>query len=210
MLRKIILPIVLLIAISPLFLFASGHFRQGGESGEFWRSGNVVTIYWNSLFFPSNRVNIYLWDKLETKLKVLSLGVKNEGIYSWLIPDSLSEGYYKIKITDGIHSKRSIISDNFFKIYKNVIEQEANNPIAKNSISYLYPNPARSTTRLNLQQEWQAEIIAVDMLGRAFPLWSGLIAAGDMELDVSTLPTGSYTLLIDYGTKREAIRLIKE
>ena len=116
--KKIIIPIFLLIAIIPFLLFASGHFRQGGENGEFWRSGNVVTIFWDPASFPSNRVNIYLWDKIETKFKVLSLGVKNEGIYSWLIPDSLSEGYYKMKITDEIHCKRSIISDNFLKFIK--------------------------------------------------------------------------------------------
>ncbi|MGB9703041.1 MAG: hypothetical protein ACPLX7_10015, partial [Candidatus Kapaibacteriota bacterium] len=67
-----------------------------------------------------------------------------------------------------------------------------------------YPNPARSTTRVNLQQEGQVAITAVDLLGRSFPLWSGYASTGDMELDVITLPTGSYTLLIDYGTKREA------
>jgi hypothetical protein len=40
--------------------------------------------------------------------------------------------------------------------------------------------------------------------------WSGYASAGDKELDVSALPTGSYTLLIDYGTKREAVRMIKQ
>ncbi len=76
--------------------------------------------------------------------------------------------------------------------------------------SYLSPNPARSITRLNLQQEGDISITAVDLLGRSYPLWSGYASSGDMELDVSTLPTGSYTLLIDYGTKREAVRMMKE
>ena len=80
-----------------------------------------------------------------------------------------------------------------------------------NNMSILpFPNPARSTTRVKLQQEGQVAIMAVDLLGRTFPLWSGNASTGDMELDVSTLPTGSYTLLIDYGTKREAVRLMKE
>ena len=73
-----------------------------------------------------------------------------------------------------------------------------------------FPNPAYSIARVNLQQEGQVAIMAVDLLGRTFPLWSGNASTGDMELDVSTLPTGSYTLLIDYGTKREAVRLMKE
>jgi hypothetical protein len=74
----------------------------------------------------------------------------------------------------------------------------------------LFPNPARSTTRISLQREGNITISAVDVLGRSFPLWSGYASAGDMELDVSTLPTGSYTLLIDYRTKREAVRMIKQ
>ncbi len=80
-----------------------------------------------------------------------------------------------------------------------------------NDIIYtICPNPAYSTTRVKLQQEGQVAITAVDLLGRSFPIWSGYAGTGDMELDVSTLPTGSYTLLIDYGTKREAVRLMKE
>ncbi len=74
----------------------------------------------------------------------------------------------------------------------------------------LFPNPVRSTTRVNLQQEGQVAITAVDLLGHSFPLWSGYASTGTLELDVSTLPTGSYTLLIDYGTKREAVRMMKE
>ncbi len=74
----------------------------------------------------------------------------------------------------------------------------------------LYPNPARSIARVNLQQEGQVAITAVDLLGRSFPLWLGYASTGTLELDVSTLPTGSYTLLIDYGTKREAVRMMKE
>jgi len=73
-----------------------------------------------------------------------------------------------------------------------------------------YPNPAGSTTHISLQKEGDITISAVDVLGRSFQLWSGYASAGDKELDVSTLPTGSYTLLIDYGTKREAVRMIKQ
>ncbi len=74
----------------------------------------------------------------------------------------------------------------------------------------LFPNPAHSSTRLNLQQEGDISITAVDVLGRSFPLWSGYTSVGEMELDVSSLPEGSYTLLINYGTKVEAVRMMKE
>ena len=73
-----------------------------------------------------------------------------------------------------------------------------------------FPNPALSTARISLQQVGEISISAVDMLGRSFPLWLGFASTGEMELDVSTLPPGTYTLLINYGTKVEAVRMIKE
>ncbi len=77
-------------------------------------------------------------------------------------------------------------------------------------LTCIYPNPARSTTRISLHQEGEISISAVDVLGRSFQLWSGFAAAGEMELDVTSVPTGTYTLLINYGTKVEAVRMIKE
>ncbi len=94
------------------------------------------------------------------------------------------------------------------EIVPNYTSAKENSVLSKNI--YLSPNPTTSTAYVNLQQEGQVAITAVDLLGRSFPLWSGYASTGDMELDVSTLPIGSYTLLIDYGTKREAVRLMKE
>ena len=73
-----------------------------------------------------------------------------------------------------------------------------------------FPNPADATTRIFLSQEGDVSISAVDVLGRSFPLWSGFASAGDMELDVSPLPAGTYTLLMNCGTKVEAVRMIKQ
>lgn len=74
----------------------------------------------------------------------------------------------------------------------------------------IFPNPARSSTRISLLQEGDIIITAIDVLGRSFSLWTGFATAGEMELDVSLLPKGSYTLLINYGTKVEAVRMMKE
>lgn len=87
---------------------------------------------------------------------------------------------------------------------------ESNNINSKELIGLrIFPNPALSTTRISLLQEGNISINAVDMLGRSLPLWSGFATAGEMELDVTSLPTGTYTLLINYRTKVEAIKLIK-
>lgn len=102
------------------------------------------------------------------------------------------------------------MSENYFTIY-NRSNANINNSLSnRNSSIILFPNPARFTTRLNLHQEGDISISVVDVLGRSFPLWSGFATVGDMELDVTSLPTGTYTLLINYGTKVEAVRMIKE
>ncbi|MEM4662895.1 MAG: T9SS type A sorting domain-containing protein, partial [Candidatus Diapherotrites archaeon] len=80
----------------------------------------------------------------------------------------------------------------------------------KSIISNIFPNPALSSTRISLQQEGDISITAVDILGRAYPLWSGYATPGEKELDVSSLPAGSYNLLINYGSKIETVRMIKE
>jgi len=95
----------------------------------------------------------------------------------------------------------------FYRIkWDNLITSISDNGINNN----IFPNPARSTIRISLHQEGNISISAVDVLGRSFPLWSGFASAGEMELDVSPLPTGTYTLLINHGTKMEAVRMIKE
>ncbi|MGB9703058.1 MAG: hypothetical protein ACPL1A_10115, partial [Candidatus Kapaibacteriota bacterium] len=101
--------------------------------------------------------------------------------------DKFEENYiYEIILWAEAVSRRSPIFQAYY-VYIN------SNSIEKNKLctSLLYPNPTYSTTRVNLQQEGQVAITAVDLLGRSFPLWSGYASTGDMELDVSTLPTGS-------------------
>ncbi len=94
----------------------------------------------------------------------------------------------------------------FYRIkWDNLITSISDNGINNN----IFPNPARSTTHISLLQEGDITFTAVDVLGRSFPLWSGYASAGDMELDVSSLPAGTFTLLINYGIKVEAVRLIK-
>jgi hypothetical protein len=54
------------------------------------------------------------------------------------------------------------------------------------------------------------KITAVDLLGSETQLWSGFAPAGDLELDVSQLPIGIYTILINNGYKTEALKMIRE
>ncbi len=73
-----------------------------------------------------------------------------------------------------------------------------------------FPNPASSTTTIKLTEELNGKISAVDLLGNETLVWSGFAPAGDLELDVSVLPAGIYTILINNGYKTEALKMIKE
>jgi len=77
-------------------------------------------------------------------------------------------------------------------------------------ICFLFPNPASSTTTIKLTEELNGKISAVDLLGNETLVWSGFAPAGDLELDVSVLPAGIYTILINNGYKTEALKMIKE
>ncbi|MGB9703047.1 MAG: hypothetical protein ACPL1A_10060 [Candidatus Kapaibacteriota bacterium] len=125
---------------------------------------------------------------------------KNSYLYKYLKPNR----YYQLILWAENETSTSTIINYYYYTSDNLSVKENETKIIT------FPNPAYSTARVKLQQEGQVAITAVDLLGRSFPIWSGYASTGDMELDISTLPTGSYTLLIDYGTKREAMRLMKE
>ena len=74
----------------------------------------------------------------------------------------------------------------------------------------LFPNPTTSTTTIKLDEELNGKITAVDLLGNETLVWSGFAPVGDLELDVSHLPAGIYTILISNGYKTEALKMIKE
>jgi photosystem II stability/assembly factor-like uncharacterized protein len=184
---------------------------------------------WNDMTNPTSIVakdgNVFVGTKLygifvstdngETWSK--KRGNKNDGLLTFDTTSSFAEAETNSLVTSGDYLYAALTSDkseNFkyvgvFKIKINdITDVQEQNP--RNKLTNLFPNPAQTTTHISLPKEGDITISAVDVLGRSFPLWSGYASAGDKELDVSALPTGSYTLLIDYGTKREALRMIKQ
>jgi hypothetical protein len=182
----------------------------------------------NNIDFPDTVVNSNLtisWDKVASadyyKLFIFKIYINDfKGGVLTTTPIVMEENYintsylfnkfeenyiYEIVLWAESDFRRSPIFQAFYIYIKS-------NSTGKDELvsSFLFPNPARTTTRISLQREGNITISAIDVLGRSFPLWLGYASAGDMEIDVSKLPTGSYTLLIDYGTKREAVRMIKE
>lgn len=81
-----------------------------------------------------------------------------------------------------------------------------------NSFGNIYPNPVSDFAWYKLEDDFSG-IIAIsilDILGHATQIYSGEVSGGvPLNLDFSTFPTGFYSLIIDYGTKREVVKVIK-
>jgi hypothetical protein len=79
--------------------------------------------------------------------------------------------------------------------------------------SSISPNPVSNFARLKLDNEFSgiASISIVDLLGNSNVIYSGDVSGGvPLNLDFSAFPTGFYSLIVDYGTKREVVKVIKE
>jgi len=76
-----------------------------------------------------------------------------------------------------------------------------------------YPNPVSDFARLKLDNEFPGlvSISLVDLLGNSTEIYKGEASGGvPLDLNISRFPTGFYSLLIDYGTKREVVKVIKQ
>ncbi len=187
---------------NPICMMAcsNGNYIVCKLGGTFYQYGYGDTVNIDSLLISDDRgetfycVPLPKMDSTYSYFTYASPFVTKDGEIFLVVQPKNTEGTFPTSVRAEIYYGRS-----------------ATGTIQNKLFSYFpFPNPAYSIARVNLQQEGQVAIMAVDLLGRSFPLWSGYASTGTLELDVSTLPTGPYTLLIDYGTKREAVRLMKE
>lgn len=75
------------------------------------------------------------------------------------------------------------------------------------------PNPVSNYAQLKLDNDFAgiASISVVDLLGNSTVIFKGEISGKmPLDLDFSSFPTGFYYLIIDYGMKREVVKVIKE
>lgn len=77
----------------------------------------------------------------------------------------------------------------------------------------IYPNPVSDYTQLKLEKEFSGfvSVSIVDLLGNSNAVFKGEINGNiPLDLDFSAFPTGFYSLIIDYGTIREVVKVIKQ
>lgn len=98
-----------------------------------------------------------------------------------------------------------------YKVDERLFGIEDNTPKVDENL--FYPNPVTDFAQLRLDKEFSGfiTISIVDLLGNTTQIYSGEVS-GDSSLnhDFSSFPTGFYSLIIDYGTKREVVKVIKE
>ncbi len=77
-----------------------------------------------------------------------------------------------------------------------------------------YPNPvcARATIRVDREADCNAAVRAIDMSGREALLWSGTLPAGrtDIPINMAEFARGFYNIVIESGTSREFVKVMKE
>jgi len=148
--------------------------------------GSFLELYDND----GNKLESYFWHRNPT-LDCTILGI-NEG----------PNGHILLFTKNG---SDSLLVSEMVPKYLGVKDKK----ITKSSIK-TFPNPASSTTTIKLSEELNGKISAVDLLGNETLVWSGFAPVGDLELDVSHLPAGIYTILINNGYKTETLKMIKE
>lgn len=184
-------------------------FYVTNNGGKNWNNISELRFWPSSLFFLEVRPDyILMTNDWADIIESYDFGK------SWIIEktdrqqDQETYPFWIIK-THPISHRKYLIYDVFNQLWE--LDLDAVNINSNDRISMLpFPNPARTTTWIKLQHDGEVTISAVDILGRSFQLWSGYTFAGDKELDVSSLPAGTYNLLINYGTKIESVRMIKE
>jgi hypothetical protein len=89
---------------------------NGGES---WQAGTVHTISWDYALNPGSYVKIELYKENSFYKSIISsrgIGSSGSGSYSWLIPDTLPAGEYRVKVSSTSKPACNDLSDNIFTI----------------------------------------------------------------------------------------------
>ena len=140
-----------------------------------------------------------LYDNKDSSFYLTGITISDSNIAS---PGSYRDKRYSVEKVLGVSEDIFIL-----KFKESIITSVSDK---KNYTNLLFPNPASSTTTIKLTEELNGKITAVDLLGNETLVWSGFAPAGDLELDLSHLSTGIYTILISNGYKTEAMKMIKE
>ncbi len=148
----------------------------------------TITVTGNTLTAPANFVN-YIWilngDTLPENTRVLNI---------------TESGSYVVVVFNAAGC---------FRASNPRIVTSSDNLISKNGVS-MYPNPASSSLRIQSSSENISLDGIVNALGQSFPVGILKKGFGFMEIDVRSLPSGTYWARVRNGNKTIVIPVTKD
>ncbi len=178
---------------------------SGGLDGKNWKPGSTQFISWNKFFMDTTQnLNIYLWNGETQTLTQLGSNIPAaQSSYTCTLPLSLPAGkLYKVKITYAdTNATYAIFSKDFFPIGNYEVTPstaEIIYTIDKTKEVDISPNPA--TSKVKITSKNSSSFFAVEIYNEAGMklLSSTFDYTVNKDIDISSLSTGSYNILIKF------------
>jgi len=176
-----------------------------------WHKGTQQTITWNVAGTTGNNinvsnVNILVSDNAGATYTMLAPNVPNNGSATVTIPNTLADTY------DG-RIKIEAVNNIFYTVSKKVIIWDQTADIEDTAIKSLkvYPNPARDVLNIAFGTTLQQVRFDIfDVNGRLVKTVEHKDAAQTQQINIESLPSGTYILIVNSGKDSTSHKFIKK
>lgn len=202
-------PVTIMVANTGPFVITSPD-NNPTTAAPIWKKGIPQTITWNTGGTTANGINVSLVNILVstdagTTYTMLAPNVPNNGSTTVTLPNSLTdtyEGRIKIEAVDNI----------FYTVSKRIIIWDQTADIEDTAIKSLkvYPNPARDVLNISFGTTLQQVRFDIfDVNGRLVKTVEHKDAAQTQQINVESLPSGTYILIVNSGKDSTSHKFIK-
>lgn len=202
-------PVTIMVANTGPFVITSPD-NNPTTAAPIWKKGTPQTITWNTGGTTANGINVSLVNILVstdagTTYTMLAPNVPNNGSTTVTLPNSLTdtyEGRIKIEAVDNI----------FYTVSKRIIIWDQTADIEDTAIKSLkvYPNPARDVLNIAFGTTLQQVRFDIfDVNGRLVKTAEYKDAAQTQQINIESLPSGTYILIVNSGKDSTSHKFIK-
>lgn len=194
----------LIIIALTLILFAAASFAHvtpsGGSREKPLRLGESVTITWDSTRVASPVV-ISLWDgERRRTTRIQSAYSASQASFEWTIPDTVQPGsLYRFIVASSSSPTIGHYSESFVSIYPAEQRTSAVATPSRDQSLQITPVPAHDVLRVQWGGSEAQALLLTTMLGTRITSWVCMNGSTQMELNVSTVPSGVYQLTLRYA-----------
>lgn len=203
-------PVTIMVADTGPFVITSPD-NNPTTAAPIWKKGTPQTITWNTGGTTANGINVSLVNILVstdagTTYTMLAPNVPNNGSTTVTLPNSLTdtyEGRIKIEAVDNI----------FYTVSKRIIIWDQTADIEDTAIKSLkvYPNPARDVLNISFGTTLQQVRFDIfDVNGRLIKTVEHKDAAQTQQINIESLPSGTYILIVNSGKDSTSHKFIKK